>query len=517
MKFIEKSLGYRAVPQAKFDWKEQKKREYHESTRKGELNEIEQWACTPSDSQNCWWITGKPGVGKSTIGAKVAAAFEDEKSLYSQYFITRNIAVTTDPENILPTMAQQLSENSQFAALAIEDKLKTTLPSTIKNFSDLQAKALLLEPLRAIAQYAPKVTVVIDGVDELVDTPPLDLPKITSVLCSIMSDLPDNVKILILSRPEQRISAKIPRHIKRLVLATENSKDDVDLLVRAKLRELAESHGWNAWPSEDQVNQLCRLAAGHLGLAATALRWIAREIEYEGSARRDEAIEEVSELGTGDIDDLYAFILRGILPQDPARKTSYLKGLKAVLGCLVVLQKPLNIGSISTMLSLDKFDTPYCMERISSLIVEGTELVTETTVPNVHKSVVDYLVSGRADPDLHIDRTEQHHSLTTTCFKSIQRLTFNVGHIKSSYGMYKGSSISQDIVYPCEYLGHHFENGGERATLVRDVDNFMKTCFLQWLEVLSLQGLAESVAISTLKIFEEQIEVSIHLFTKYGY
>ena len=158
------------------------------------------------------------------------------------------------------------------------------------------------------------------------------------------------------------------------------------------------------------------------------------------------------------------------------------------------------------------------MERISSLIVEGTELVTETTVPNVHKSVVDYLVSGRADPDLHIDRTEQHHSLTTTCFKSIERLTFNVGHIASSHGIYyKDLSISQGITYPCEYLGRHLENGGERATLVRDVDEFIKTRFLRWLEVLSLKDLVDEVAISTLKILKTRIKVSLHLLAKYGY
>ena len=36
-----------------------------------------------------------------------------------------------------------------------------------------------------------------------------------------------------------------------------------------------------------------------MGLAATALRWIARQIEYEGSAKRDEVIEDVSQLGDG--------------------------------------------------------------------------------------------------------------------------------------------------------------------------------------------------------------------------
>ena len=117
-----------------------------------------------------------------------------------------------------------------------------------------------------------------------------------------------------------------------------------------------------------------------------------------------------------------------------------------------------------------------------------------------------------------MDSTELHHSLTTTCFESIQRLTFNVGHITTSHHYdRKVSSISQGIAYPCRWLGRHLENGGERATLVSDVEKFMKTHFLQWLEVLSLQKLVDLVAVSTLKILEKQVKVSIQLLTKYGY
>ena len=136
------------------------------------------------------------------------------------------------------------------------------------------------------------------------------------------------------------------------------------------------------------------------------------------------------------------------------------------------------------------------MKRISSLIIDGTEPSTERSAPRVHKSVVDYLVSSRPDPDLHIDPTEQHHSFTTTCFKTIQRLTFDVGHITSSHGLYEDISISQGITYPCQWFGRHLENGGERATLVPDVENFVMNHFFQWLEVMSLKNLD---AVSTLK------------------
>ena len=87
------------------------------------LDRIRLWTDTNYDTKNCWWITGKPGVGKSTIGAKVAETFKDEKSLYAQYFTTRNIAVTTDPDNIFPTLAQQLAKKSPLAALVIQEKI----------------------------------------------------------------------------------------------------------------------------------------------------------------------------------------------------------------------------------------------------------------------------------------------------------------------------------------------------------------------------------------------------------
>ena len=215
MQFIKETLGHRFIQQAEYTWKDQKRQEYHEETRKGVLEWIRLWTDTYSDTKNCWWITGKPGVGKSTIGMKVAEMFKDEKSLYAQYFTTRNITVTIDPDNIFPTLAQQLAKKSPLAALVIQEKLEMTPLSVFEKLSVRQGQTLLLEPLRAIAQYAPKVVVVIDGVDELANTEPSVLSKVTSVLCSIVSDLPANVKILIFSRPEQWITAKIPPHIKR--------------------------------------------------------------------------------------------------------------------------------------------------------------------------------------------------------------------------------------------------------------------------------------------------------------
>ena len=516
LQFINEALGDRVVPQAKYDSKEQKKRDYHDETCKVEemINEIEQWARTPSDikNKNCWWITCRPAVvGKPSIGAKVAKAFQKENTLYAQYFVTRDVAVTTDPDNILPTMAQQLAEKSPLAALVIQDKLETPL----KEFSDGQARSLLLEPLLAIAQYAPKVVVVIHGVDELANAEPSIISKVISVLCGIMSDLPANVKILIFSQPKRWIGAKIPLHVRRVDFEIKGSQDKVERLVRAKLGEIAEFYEWKDWASEDQVTLLCRFAAGQLVVAKIALKWIANQLELEGSARRDEVIDELSRLGTVGIDDFFAFLLESILPspQEPARRKHHVYMFQTVLGCLMVLQDRLDIGTISTLLSPD-FDVLHFMRRISIFMYNGTEL-TERTVPWLDGLLTGYLLSGSSHYDVYIDCTDHHRSLATTCFKNIQKLTFNVGHITSSHQLYEKISISEGLTYACQWFGIHLENGGEQPTPVPDVEKFMKTDFLHWLEVLSLQGLVDSVAVSTLEILEKMIEVSKHLFTKY--
>ena len=176
------------------------------------------------------------------------------------------------------TLREKVKYWRLLSKLDLTDVVNGTPLSVVKKLSVGQAEALLLEPLRAIANYAPKVVVVIDGVDELANAESLILSEVTSILCSTMSDLPANVKVLIFSRPEQSITAEIAPHIKRLDLATEESIDDVDRLVRAKLKELAKFHGWNDWPSEDQASLLCLNAAGHLGWAMTAVRWISSQL-----------------------------------------------------------------------------------------------------------------------------------------------------------------------------------------------------------------------------------------------
>ena len=526
LRFIQTTLGKHVVPLAKYDAKGQKKREYHEKTRKDVLEKIATWIDTESKTARCMWITGKAGVGKSTIGIQVAERLEDENSLYAQFFVTRDITDTTDPDNIFPTMARQLAERSPFAAVVIHDKLKDIPRSTVKKLSLEQALAIFVEPLRVIAQFEDKVVVVVDGVDELANTDPDILSEVTAVLCTIIQELPSKIRILVFSRPELPIVTNIRLlDIDWLDLRLEESKFDVEQMVHTELPKLAKANKWEDWPGLEREKKFCELAGGHLGWARFAIAWIVQELRqsFQKEIRRDELFAELSELPSGDLEGLYSLIFRRITPPESSAKnrTRFLQGFQIIIGFLAIIQEPLTIGTIIDLVSsdlessgLERFNIVDFLNNLSSIFMDGTDLMNIETIPKAHKSVFDYLTSNRPDHSLRISPREHHIHMVKTCFRIFrEELCFNVGRIKTSHKRNDELSdsemqpISPHITYVCKSVGRHLEKAEEHDEFLSDIDDFMKNKFLQWLEVLSLTKEVDSAKF-TLETMDMHVGVS---------
>ncbi|KAJ7892717.1 hypothetical protein B0H13DRAFT_1505674, partial [Mycena leptocephala] len=80
----------------------------------------------------------------------------------AQFFISRNIVETTNPDKIIPTIAQQLAKSSPAAARIIDDRLKYGFPSSRKE----QVEALLLAPIWELSKSCSVVIILIDALDE---------------------------------------------------------------------------------------------------------------------------------------------------------------------------------------------------------------------------------------------------------------------------------------------------------------------------------------------------------------
>ncbi|KAJ7700180.1 hypothetical protein B0H16DRAFT_1348833, partial [Mycena metata] len=118
----------------------------------------------PSNCNHIFWITGIAGSGKSTLSATVVESLRNEKEhtpVAAQFFISRNIPETINPDKIIPTIALQLAEFSPAAAGIIHDVLQRGLPPREK-----QVKELLLAPIRELSKFCNVVIILIDALDE---------------------------------------------------------------------------------------------------------------------------------------------------------------------------------------------------------------------------------------------------------------------------------------------------------------------------------------------------------------
>jgi Cdc6-like AAA superfamily ATPase len=131
------------------------------------LADIKQWLSPqPSKAERIFRVTGIPGSGKSTLSATIVENLrKNHNPVSAQFFISRNIPETIDPDKIIPTIAQQLAIISPTAARVLEMALKDGYPATRKK----QVTSLLLDPIRELSKSCDVVVILIDALDELKD------------------------------------------------------------------------------------------------------------------------------------------------------------------------------------------------------------------------------------------------------------------------------------------------------------------------------------------------------------
>jgi hypothetical protein len=564
MDFIKTALQNRLSTQATYMM--QDKDECHEATRDRILIQLDEWLSTPSETERCWWVTGQPGVGKSAIAITVADCLKARRpisasstaqdgyvtktTLLGQFFVNHILADTATPHNIFPTIALELATASPVAAVLIHDSLKTN-PTLANKLSAEQVDALYVRPLSAIARHEPGVIVTLfDGIDELANADGVTLSSFSSIISSATERLPSNVKLLMFSRPESPIINQLKRHtrsIRRSDLLTEESREDVRRFLQAELARIAELYDLHDWPAIEHLDLLCEFAAGHLGWAALAVRWIGREVEWKGESPyiRQLVFEQVKKVRKGNLYDLYAFILARVVPDAAGEEGEV--GCKRVLGTLTILHKPQTIATIATLLPVgDTYNVLHFFRRISSIIVSGLEAVEMQTVPRPHKSFFDWICSNHPEPRFCIDVKMQHERLSTRCLEILKNsLHFNMADLVTSdpldlldllgkigkpdnsddstndpptLGTLLCNQIDPSVVYSCTALFHHIAAAGRLGRSILDeLAFFFKHLVLPWMEVaLPLSGYPhdlESVHNLILVCIDDLIEITTYVIS----
>ena len=432
--FFAQTLLPRTIAHPTYDY--QGKSPCDKDTRIEVLAEIMGWIVDSSpQSQNFLWLTGDPGCGKSAITASIARNCKDQGTLWAQFFINRNNVETTDPNSYFPSIARQLADHSLDVEHAIYRTLKEK-PSLMDSISPEQAAKLFVEAIVVASRLDPDkpVVVVIDGLDETDRARLKDTATIFSHLFRCLADY-RNAKVFISSRTEDDIRNPFAchmkdNHVKRVHLdtAAQSSIDDVTVFLKRKVVQIVEENdlNWTVWPGEKRMDILAVRASGLFIWASTVAKFLQEQINRLGTECLNDVLDMVTAEDLSDINHLYSLILH------QTHRGKWNDGwehekFRRIVGAIVVLREPLKLHDLHLLLDIRQSasDAPVNMVKfirlLRTVLVAGADVVDDGTVPRLHKSFYEFIISQEAPSQLRIDPNISEMELASRC---LYRLSF---------------------------------------------------------------------------------------------
>lgn len=216
------------------------------------FTDLEQWIATPATSQ-VYWVTGPIGSGKTALAARMVQLIPE---IAAFHFALQEDEQTQNARRCVLSLAYQLTTQlPEYASfLQSREPLEEVVP--VSNFNTLVTR-LLVEPLNDIARHqsAKPLVLLIDGLEHLAagqSGQEMSIPTrpsfgrssgvnfaagigassnecLVSALPSLVSRLPNWVRVVVLSRKDPAISAKLQGYTPSIVLDAYRAENDQDI------------------------------------------------------------------------------------------------------------------------------------------------------------------------------------------------------------------------------------------------------------------------------------------------
>ena len=386
-------------------------------TRRDILSRLENWSKDEQDKQ-VFWLNGLAGTGKSTIAQTFAEMSFADGKLGASFFCSRDFEDRKNLQSILPTLAFQLAHQYPTFRQWLLPVLRVN-PDIGQESLDSQMKKLIVGPFQKTQSPA---LIIIDECQDL---------EAASTLLTVLSLYVETIpliKFFITGRPEPQIRAGF--RLKPLWPHTDILKlhdvehsivgGDIKLFLKTQLSNIAKNRSncnlAEDWPSSQDVEILCKKAAGFFIFASTVVKFV--DSQYHPPDERLALIvslpQDTSHEGKSGVDLLYTQVLKQAFYDADEELYSH---FKSVVGAIVLVFNPLSINSLSHL--LQNCGTPH---RISSTLrpLHSLLLIPEdmkNPVRTFHKSFPDFLMDSErcTDPQFFIDSSIHHREITLSC------------------------------------------------------------------------------------------------------
>ena len=202
--------------------------------------------------------------------------------------------------------------------------------------------------------------------------------------------------------------------------------------------------------------------------------------------------------GRSGLDKLYTEVLQVAFLDEQADDEFY-SCFKSVVGAVILVFNPLSIPALSDILEIS--DIPTTLRSLHSFLIVPTNQFGETPISVPHKSFPDFLTDPKwcTDNWFFINSPICHRDILLLCLKIMNGgLKRNICQLDDFVNLkevkdlpaQRATYIGDALKYACQFWATHLvesvSSGSDVEEVQKAIDGFFTTCFLFWLEALSL-------------------------------
>ncbi|KDQ15486.1 hypothetical protein BOTBODRAFT_625188, partial [Botryobasidium botryosum FD-172 SS1] len=330
---------------------------------------------------------------------------------------------------------------------------------------------------------------IFDALDECGDR-----KKLLNLFLNELPKLPPRFRIILTSRPLPDILAIFGASVQTYPLSHGGDEvaSDISTLVTHRFHAIAaeNSHLPVGWPVPSILQAIVHNAGGLFIWAKTACDFV------ENSLDPDRQLTKVlsAEYASKGIDALYMLALQDVIT-DEAHES-----FDVFMGLIMVAKVPLSVNNIGLLAKQYQEQPSIPADRLLGLLhslLDGVAM-PDAPVKMLHPSFHDFLThDSNTAGNFYIDKANHNEKLALACLKLLNaELKYNICGLAGfdvcndevpSQAISQG--IREDLQYAATFgLDHlllispHMEN----ATLIEEVERFLKCHLLHWMESLSL-------------------------------
>lgn len=506
-----------------------------EGTRVDILKRLYQWVSlaisyrkliSSEDPGSVFWISGFAGTGKTTIACSLARHCRDLHILGASFFCSRFDAECSDPDLVFTTISRQLC----YFHPPFKEKIVAILkanPDAVHAGIEEQFRELILDPLEELGDSFPLTVVVLDALDECLEK------NATSTILSVIAKYVTRISRFLLfiatSRPEPHITALFersraePLHSVTTPLLLHMVElgsvlNDIRLYLETELKQhIGVYEVDSGWPSTADIDKLAELSHGLFIWAATALLFI---MDKAFSDPQEQLCSLIDKQPAGQTRDTILVSLYQQIAQATSARVSgpLMIRRRAVLGALVLVQEPLSILALASLVNMPENAVRNTLKGLQSVLHIPEDSAEPIRI--IHPTFAEFLLNSIIPKPAAfcVDSHSQHAALLAWCLNIMEALKPNIAGIKKPAAFWSETSslpdsvkkhISLELSYACRHWIAHLDacaRGELQKLNYEQLRHFLETQMLHWLEACSLLRALDG-AIATLETAQRVCQV----------